>query len=272
MQIIKKGFNKFFSSLEKFISINWFNPFLTIYLNLRSFPFRQAIKMPVWIYGRPRLMCLLGEMRIDGSIRSGMVKFNFVNIGSPSNMGIQSEINNQGTIIFHGTTKIRTGNRIVVGYNAILELGDNLIIGDMCNLGCFKSIRIGHDTRISHRSQIFDSNYHYIVNIAKSIVPNTYNRIVIGNYCWICNSVSISAGAKIPDYTIVSSHSLLNKDFSTIDPGTIIGGIPAKLIASGYKLVNNRYKEMEIAHYYTQNNKEYHIPEGICPEEWFDMQ
>lgn len=271
MKLIKKGGNKFFSLIEKYLSINWLNPVLTVYLNLRSFPFAQAVKMPVWIYGRPRLMCLSGEMRIEGKVRTGMIRFNFVNIGSPSNMGVQSEINNQGVIIFHGAARIRTGNRIVVGYQALLELGSNLIISDMCNIGCFKYIRIGHDTRISHRSQIFDSHYHYIAYLANRTIPVIIKQVIIGNYCWICNSVSIVAGTIIPEYTIVSNHSLLNKDFSSIEPGSIVGGIPAKLIASGYKLVNNRRKEMEIAHFYnTRDNEVYHLPEDIPQEDWFN--
>lgn len=271
MRLIKEGCNKFFSLIEKYLSINWLNPVLTIYLNLRSFPFAQAVKMPVWIYGRPRLMCLSGKMQIEGKVCTGMIRFNFINIGSPSNMGIQSEINNQGVIIFHGAARIRTGNRIVVGYKAVLKLGGNIIIGDMCNLGCFKSIQIGHDTRIAHRSQIFDSNYHYVANFTKRVVPNIYRSIVIGNYCWICNSVSIAGGTNIPDSTIVSTNSLLNKDFSTIEPGSIVGGIPAKFIASGYKLVNNRRKEMEIAHFYnTRDNEVYHLPEDIPQEDWFN--
>ena len=270
MKIIKKGCNKFFSFIEKYLSIHWLNPVLTVYLNIRSFPLRQAVRMPIWVYGRPRLMCLSGEMRIEGRVHSGMIRFNFVNIGSPSNMGVQSEINNQGTIIFHGLTKIRTGNRIVVGYKAVLELGANIIIGDMCNLGCFKYIRIGHDTRIAHRSQIFDTHYHYLVNLTKRIVPNICKQTVIGNYCWIGNSVSIVSGSNIPDLTIVSTNSLVNKDFSTIEPRSIIGGIPAKLIANGYSLVNNRQKEMEIAHFYnTRNNEIYHLPEDILQEDWF---
>ena len=34
-----------FSALERLFSTNWFNPFATAYLNLRSFPFAQAISL-----------------------------------------------------------------------------------------------------------------------------------------------------------------------------------------------------------------------------------
>lgn len=271
MSITSKAFNKAFGLLEEFFSKNWFNPVATIYVNFRSFPVCQAAKLPIWVYGRPRLMCLTGKMVVKAPVKSGLIRFNFVNIGSPSNMGVQSELNNQGTIIFHGTARIRTGNRIVVGWNGILELGDKLIMGDMVNIGCFKSIRIGDNVRIAHRSQIFDSNYHYVANFNKGIVPPINRRIEIGSNCWICNSVAVSAGAVLPDFTIVSTNSLVNKDFSEFGPKSIIGGIPAKHIASGFQMVNNLRKEREISRYYaTSTNKCFNIPDTLKGSEWFE--
>lgn len=272
MSIIAKAFNKGFTILEMFFSKNWFNPFATIWVNFRSLPFSEALLLPVWVYGRPRLMTLCGKFRIDGKIESGMIRFNYVNLGSPSNMGVQSELNNSGTIVFKGSAKIRTGNRIVVGYGGVLEFGDKVIMGDMINIGCFKSIKIGDNVRIAHRSQIFDCNYHYVANFNKKIVPPITRPVEIGSHCWICNTSSISAGTKLPPYTIVSTNSLVNKNFSEIPEKSIIGGVPAKLIASGFQLVNNLNKEMEISRYYSTNCESiFPLPEDIDMEDWFNQ-
>lgn len=271
MAFIFKSINKGFSILEKKIAQNWFNPFATIYFNFRSLPLIQAIQLPIWLYGRPKLMNLSGKIRIDAKIKFGMIKINHINIGSPSNMGIQSEINNSGTIIFKGNAKIRTGNRIVIGYGGKLEIGKNFIMGDLINIGCFNSIRIGDNVRIAHRSQLFDSNYHYVINYNKQIVPPIIRSIEIGSNCWICNNVSISAGTKLPNNTIVSTSSLVNKDFSGLPVNSIIGGIPAKLIATGFQLVNNVIKETEINNFYHNNHdKVYNLPNIINSEEWFN--
>lgn len=272
-KIISKAINKGLSILEYYFSINWFNPFATLYVNFRSLPFKKAVCLPIWMYGRPRLMSLFGKIDIKAPLKSGMIRFNYVNIGSPSNMGVQSEINNKGTIVFHGSAKIRTGNRIVVGFGASLEIGDKLIMGDNINIGCMESIKIGSNTRIAHRSQIFDSNYHYVANLSKKIVNPLSKPIVIGKGCWICNSSTVNSGAVIPDYCILASNGVINKDWAGCEHGTMFAGAPAKPIAAGVRLVNNINKEHEITSYHkTHNNSPYLITKDIDEKEWFEQQ
>ena len=64
--------------------------------------------------------------------------------------------------------------------------------------------------------------------------------IIIGNNCWIGNRTTINPGTIIPDFTIVTSNSLVNKDYSDIDPYTLIGGLPCKVIKSGIVRVWDR--------------------------------
>lgn len=266
---IKKKINRAFELLEKFFSRHWFNPFATVYLNLRCLPLRQAVKLPVWLYGRPRLMNLSGRIEL-GEVRPGMVRFNMMIIGSPSNMGAQSELNIGGTIRFEGKARIRTGIRIVVDEGGLLEFGDNLILGDFINIGCARHIRIGHSARIAHRSQIFDTNYHYVVNLQKGIVPPLCKPVTVGDNCWICNTATISAGACVPDNTIISSNSLVNKDFSSIPEYSIIGGTPARLIGSGFRLVSKLPKEREITAFYREHPGEiFRFPDDADPDRWF---
>lgn len=47
----------------------------TIYFNFRTLPFKQAIKLPIFIYGRVRLFGLNGEVIFENTyIKTGMVK------------------------------------------------------------------------------------------------------------------------------------------------------------------------------------------------------
>jgi len=258
-----------FGRLERLLFGNWFNPFATLWLNLRSFPIRQALKLPVWCYGRPRFYGLSGKMRIEGKVFSGMIRFNQVKYGAPSNMSVQSEIFNQGLIIFRGQGLIGTGTKIVVGYNAVLDIGKNFKITDMCNVGCFREIRIGEQSWIVHRCQVFDSNYHYVANFARRVVPNHIHPIHIGKGCWVCNSSTITGGTILPDYTIVGSNSLVNKDFSNIPESSMIGGIPAKLLTTGFRKVEDSRIESEIAHFYKNHpDNMFSIPEHATPYEY----
>lgn len=258
-----------FSALERLFATNWLNPFATIYLNLRSFPFKQAIRMPVWVYGRPRFYELSGRMIVDGKVSSGMVRFNQVKPGAPSNMSVKSEILNKGLIIFHGVGLIGTGNKIVVGPKGTLDIGKNFKITDMCNIGCFRSVFIGEQSWIVHRCQIFDSNYHYVANFAKGNVPDCSKPIRIGRGCWICNSSTITGNAVLPDYTIVASNSLVNKDMSDIPVSSMIGGTPTKLIATGFRKIENSKIENDIIKFYNDTpDGMFRIPVEATMEEY----
>lgn len=268
--ILKRIDEKYgFGYLELHLNSNWFNPIATIYLNLRSFPFKQAIKLPIYVYGRPKLYCLTGNMLIAGKISCGMIKFNQTKPGAPSNMGVQSEIVNKGTIIFHGKGLIGTGNKIFTQHNAIIELGSNFKITDMCNIGCFSKIDIGEQSRIVHRCQIFDSNYHYLANFNTYTVPPISNPIKIGKGCWICNTTTITGGCILPDFTIVASNSLASKDYSNLPNSSLIGGIPAKLITTGIRKIENSQIEHIISTFYKNNTTSiYTIPPTATKEEY----
>ena len=233
--------------------INWFNPILTVYLNLRSFPLRQAIKMPVFVYGWPKLFTLLGSMECMDVCKMGMIKFNSMDIGGPDYPGMGTALNNWGKIVFYGSCVISTGIKINVFRFGTLELGKDCRIMPNSIISVWSSVHIGAKTRVAHRSQIMDSNYHYIVDIEKKTVRRRENPIYIGDCVWICNSATITAGAKIPSHSIVASHSLVNKDFSDVPEGSIIGGTPAKLLKTNSRRVFNPKLEQYISKYFKEN-------------------
>lgn len=238
---------KFFCEwIESMPYRNWFNPLITLYLNFRSFPFKQAIKLPVFVYGWPKLFALYGDMECVGACKTGMIKLNQTNTGAPSIDGCSTAINNWGKIIFHGPCLIYTANKINVRRNGVLELGANTKIMHFCNITAHNFVKIGDYTWITHRCQVIDSNFHFIANFSKGCVNKYSKPIVIGDGCWICNTSTISAGAVIPNYTIVASNSLVNKDMSDIPEESSIGGIPAKLLGTGFRKINSNELENKI--------------------------
>lgn len=258
-----------FDTLLRLPYVNWFNPFMTIYLNFRSFPFRQAVKLPVFVYGWPKMFSLLGKMECKDVCKIGMIKFNQTNIGAPSNPGPSSAIHNWGKIIFHGPCLIFTANKINTQKGGVLELGSNTKIMHYVNIAAYTQVFVGANTWITHRCQIMDSNFHYVADFRKGVVRRYSRPIYIGKSCWICNTSTITGGAKIPDCTIVASNSLVNKDFSDIPPESIIGGIPAKLISSGYKRIIRGKLHSKIGKYFAEHpeTNEYLLEDGFVHDE-----
>lgn len=232
---------------------NWFNPLITFYINFRSFPLRQAIKFPLFAYGWPRIFSLYGDMECIGTCKTGMIKLNRTIDGAPSHTGTATEINNWGKILFHGPCKIHTANKINVYSTGTLNLGSDTMIMHHCNITAHKSVSIGDKSWITHRCQVIDSNFHFIADFEKGSVKKYSQPISIGNSCWICNSTTIAAGSTIPDFTIVASNSLVNRDMSNIPPESLIGGIPAKFLRSGLRRIYSKSFEKEIWKYFSEH-------------------
>lgn len=130
-KLIKKLDDRYgFQALIRNLTGHWFNPFATLYINFFSFPFQQAIKFPMFVYGAPGLYHVVGDMRIIGNVKTGMIEFNKNQHLNPPHQLANSELSNLGTIVFHGKARIGCATRILVQKNALLELGANVIIGD----------------------------------------------------------------------------------------------------------------------------------------------
>ncbi|WP_176421905.1 acyltransferase [Fibrobacter sp. UWH1] len=203
-------------------------------------------------------------MECKGVCRIGMIKFNRTNYGGPDHPGGGLAINNWGTVVFHGPCEIHTGVKINVFRFATLDLGSQCHIMPNCNVTANGLVVIGNNTRLAHRSQIMDSNYHFIADVKNKTVRNIHCPIYIGDCVWICNSVTVSAGAKIPSHTIVSSGSLVNKDFSNIPESSIIGGCPAKLLKSDCRRIYNQSLESTIRKWFRENPEEKIYRLGDC--------
>ena len=254
-----------YSRILSKLSSHWFNPIYTVYFNLIFFPFRQALRMPVYIYGWPRLFAQYGRMRCDGMCKRGMVRINLTLPNAPQAAVGNTQLNIWGEVVFHGKCKIATGCNILVREDGILELGHDLRIATFCNVTVYSRVSIGNHSRIAHRSQIMDSNFHNMVDFSKRIAKNMTRPIKVGDYCWICNSVTLSGGDVIPNKTIVASNSLVGKDMSSIPEESIIGGMPVKLIGTGFRRVENLKLNEKIQSFFRNNPeaKIYNLPDGI---------
>ncbi|MCC8067346.1 MAG: hypothetical protein LIO94_09635 [Clostridiales bacterium] len=245
--------------LERLFASNWLNPLATLWLNFRTLPFSQAIKLPIFVYGRPRFYCTSGRIRFECKVKPGLVTFNRSHPGSPSVGSVQSELIHTGLIIFRGKGQIDTGVRLKVDSNAVLEIGYGFKICDMVIIGCNRHIKMGNQVRIVHRCQIFDTNYHFIANLAKGVIPPRDREVTIGNNVCVFNNTTINAGARIPDDIVITSNSLVNKDYSSVPPGTVLAGVPARPVATDNFRVYNLALERELVKYYASTSEPYRI-------------
>ena len=256
--------NRICSKIER-RSINRINWIRTLYFNFRLLPYRQAKQLPFYIYGKPSFNSLCGKVVFKCPISRGMVKINEQKIFAPSLQTLNTQINLCGTLIIRGKTMIGCGNKIIVAKGAVLDLGANTKITDFCNVDCWTNITIGDGSTIAHRSQIMDSNHHFVVNINKGIIAKNMFPISIGKETWICNSTTITGGAKIPNHCIVGSNSLVNKDFSKEGDTCLIAGMPAKVITKGIFRIYDQDNEDMLINYFSNCDNPYSINDEDIP-------
>lgn len=226
----------------------------TLYFNFKMFPFHIARKLPVWIYGKVKFYSLDGEIRFNCPINArivcigkGMEYFGARYISTIN-------INRGGIWIINGHFIANRGALINVQKGAYLSTGKNVLLGASAKIRCLEEIHIDDGVGITEECQIFDSNFHFTQNIKTGEVKRMSGKIIIGKLCWIGNRSTISKGTKLPDYSIVCSNSLVNKDFTNIKQKCpIIGGIPAKHIGSGIHRIYNENLQMYLSNIFAND-------------------
>lgn len=111
----------------------------------------------------------------------------------------------------------------------ILDIGNNFTINSNSQLGAsFGKIVIGNDCAIAPNSILRASNH----NFDNPSIPfreqgHTYGEIIIEDDVWISSNCVVTANTKIAKGSIIGAGSVVTKD---VDPYSIMGGVPAKLI------------------------------------------
>lgn len=213
----------------------------TLYINFLKLPFSQAIRLPIYIYGKTEFRSLNGDIVIQGDVRSGMIKVGkndyYVKTSVPLTVWV---IN--GVLKFNGSCKFMNGGYLCISKRGHLELGNDVLIGSDYKIMCFDSIRIGDLVQATYNIQIYDTSYHYVED-EYGVVKKLTKPIFIGDRVWIGNSSIVSRGSKIPDNTIVANGSLVNKDFSFVDGKCLIAGCPACVKKEGIHRIFDLEKE-----------------------------
>lgn len=248
--------NKIFSKLEYWKYKRYVNIMATIYLNLRTLPFKQALKLPLFVYGKVTFASLRGRIIFDcPHIKRGMVK-----------MG-----RHQDDYILHSKRQLlrldKDGSIVIKGYCSIasdflfkittgtLVLGDRVWIGQGVCIDCNERIEIGDCTSITYSTVLSDSNHHFVID-ANKVVRRMSKPIALGKYNWIGNNSIIDKGSVTTDYSIVTHGSLLNKNYrilSGTEDSLLLAGTPAKILNKGLRRIFESTNEKELKEYFKTN-------------------
>lgn len=232
------------------------NVLKTLYLNFKMLPKKQAIKLPIWIYGEMEFRSLKGKIIIDSSqIYPGMIRVGRKDWYVTTNIS-SSTWNINGILKFKGGLNIYHGSYIVISKKGYLEIGTNgTFIGSNSKILCFDKIIIGNNVRITWECQFIDTTFHYVKQLENNKIPSLTKPVVISDNCWIGNRTTISKGAYLPCYSIVASNSVVNKDFQSVGECNLFAGLPAIPKMRCKRIYDNdREKELDLKYNYDRTH------------------
>lgn len=256
--VIFNMIKKYFFRLYRFIVYT--RPIYTIWFNFRYLPYVQAKALPIIFFPHAFAKVEKGAKIILGAnVFNG--KNNKVFVGEDArdfaHFSEKTYIHVAGVIQFTGKTHILRG--AFVEALGQISFGQDVLVCSLARIRSYNKIVIGDHVRITHETQMFDTNFHYVVDVEHPEFRRMSKPIIIGDYVWIGNRSTVNGGGVIPSHTIVASNSLANKDMSTINPYTIIGGIPCKVLAEG----KTRVWDDQLEAKYFQQEFGYTIPPTI---------
>lgn len=219
--------------IRNFICDQKINVFKTIFFNFKSLPFKQAIKFPIFIYSDTKLISI-GKIHIESDgIHKGMIRIGKRNFFA----GFKTQFINSGEIHFQGKCLIESGT--CINNCGKIIFGKESRFGERCNILIVNKLTIKDSTQIAFETVIMDTDFHTIVNTTTGMAKKSYGEINIGSYNWIGNRCMIKKGTITDNYTIVSSLSMLNKDYRNENKYPLIAGCPAKIISYGWRRIYN---------------------------------
>lgn len=237
--------------LQLFYNVSWLR---TIYFNFRHLPYRQAFRLPILLYNPGRIY---GNGLYVIDILLEEIKFGMLKLGVRNEDSILTKtgvvISNFGTLIFKGAGVLGNGCSLIIGNQGRLSIGKNFGITGNVSIHCYDSIEIGAFFSCSWNVTIDDTDHHKLMDVEHNKEKAETKPITIGNNVWICQQVTMLKGSNLPDWTIVSSNSLVNKKYLT-PPYSVLAGMPAK--DTGRKI-----KRVDIEGFIARHN--WNITEGL---------
>lgn len=205
----------------------------SVYFNLNYFPFRVAMRLPVFIYRGVRLKSMEGRIHLDfHKVETGSVRIGKYNYGFHTRHHRTIWEQKGGTVILGHDIRFARGTFISVGRKGCLKIGSHVNLGGNDKIICNQFITIGEHTMVAWDVQIVDTDFHRTVNTVFKTPSNAERPIVIGNHNWLGFGCTVLKGTVTPNRCIVSANTTLRSDYSGEGENIVLGqDQPAKVTA-----------------------------------------
>lgn len=200
----------------------------SLLFNVRYFPFAQAIRLPVLVSYRVKLMRLGGAVTL-ASGRFGNVKLGFQGGEAfPANgtNGVWS-VADSGRVGFGANVHLGPGVR--VHCSGALEFSNDIDGNAGASFFCAKRIHIGRGSLLAWDVTVMDHDFHAILQEGAPV--NAPAEVEVGEAVWLGAHVTVLKGTRVARGTVVGACAVVHGDHS--EEGCVIAGNPAGVIRRG---------------------------------------
>lgn len=204
-----------------------------LYVNLKVFDIRTAIKMPIKIRSNVKI----GEIRrncieIEAPIKKFMIKLGYSGSEFISENKSFISIKNNGKVIIKENCNIAEGFNIMVD-SGELRIGKEFYSNKNLMIQCEKNIVIGNNVLFGWNVSIRDTDGHIIEH--NSLILENKKDIIIEDRVWIASDCTILKGSTISSESIVGCNSLV-AGYKIKEKNCLILGSPALVKKTNIKL------------------------------------
>lgn len=198
----------------------------TIYYNLRIFPLKDAVKLPLFVGdttvikgSRKGCICIKGA-KIRGILSIGR---SFGSYGVYRGIKSVLHFGERGVLVIHGRTAFCTEFKVSI--DGLLDLGENFDVNNGFNCICKDSISFGDNCLLGWDVTVLDSDGHSMYVDGKLSLEKI--PVKIGNNVWIGAKTAVLKGTQISDNSIIGLGTLVSGKYEN---NSIIIGNKGKMI------------------------------------------
>ena len=162
-------------------------------------------------------------------MRNLIMKFRLKSAGDNISVGINVNILGSENICM-GNDVFIMSNSIMNAINGTIFIGENLSVNRNSTIDASEggTIKIGKNVLIAQNVVIRSADHRYVsLELPINSQGHKPGKIEIEDDCWIGANVVITSDVKIGKQSIIAAGAVVTKN---VEPYSIVGGVPAKLI------------------------------------------
>jgi len=203
----------------------------TVWFNLRYLPWRQAVRLPVWVSHRVWLLRMGGRVSVSEGVGFGRVQIGFSHVGVFDQVRCRSIWEVSGEVDFEGACGIAHGCKISVTQEGHLILGEGCSLNAESTIYCCQRVAIGAGAMVSWQVQVMDSDLHKIMDAQTGRRLNADAPVSIGERVWLGSRAMVCKGTRIAAGSIVAAGAVCSGELGP--ENAIFAGVPARLLREG---------------------------------------